>query len=232
MLIYGINPMVEAAKNEIYPEMFYLQKGKDKNPRVKELITLLERGGVKPSYLTNLNKICPQQAVHQGVAGDYRHRFIWPVRDLPQDCEKIVMLDGISDPHNFGAALRVCECFGINNVIYFDGDSSGLTSVAVKSSAGAAFQVSLYEGNLNKAIQFLKERDFSIYALAGEGEQSIYDLKPKGKFCFVIGSEGKGVRFNICRQADDLVHIPMQGALNSLNVSCALSAALAVVNQP
>ena len=101
-----------------------------------------------------------------------------------------------------------------------------MTAVAAKTSAGALFHVNLYSSNLNKAVQFLKSKEFSILALDAGGESTIYDLDLPEKFCLVIGSEGKGIRYNIINEADVILSIPMKGKVNSLNVSCALSATL------
>ena len=136
------------------------------------------------------------------------------------------MFDGIQDPHNFGASIRVSEVLGFNNIIFYKGDSCGITPSAVKASAGGIFHVNLYQSNLNSAMKKLITWGFSIYVLDGKGDILLPQVQLEKKVCLVIGSERKGVRFSIKRQADKIVKIPMYGKLNSLNLSCALSAVL------
>ena len=125
-----------------------------------------------------------------------------------------------------GAALRVCNCFGFDTVIYHQGNSSGLTSAAVKVSTGAAFHLHIYHSNLNTAVRRLKDDGYTLYALEARTDTTIYDCALPDKFALIIGSEAKGVRHAIKRLVDDIVTIPMRGNVDSLNVSCVLSATL------
>jgi 23S rRNA (guanosine2251-2'-O)-methyltransferase len=151
------------------------------------------------------------------------------VKGVPRNgvgADRIVIFDGLQDPHNFGAALRVCECFGWTTVIFHKGNSCGVTPTAIKVSAGAYFHVDLYASNLNSAVRRLKDDGYAIWAFEGDGEAVLGEIEPPQKLALVIGSEGKGVRFAIKRLADTVVSIPLGGAVNSLNVSCALTSAL------
>ncbi len=225
MIIYGINPLIESFRSPKLPSKVLLHKGKD-NKRIQHILHKAEQADIPVEVVGNLQKYCGQHAVHQGVAAEFPDDFAAPIETLPEDANRLVLFDGIRDPHNFGAAIRVCEVFGFRHIIYHLGDSSGLTPVAAKSSSGAIFFVDLYISNINKAANFLKDRDYKLMALDAGGEESIYDVDLPERFCLVIGSEGDGVRFNLRRDSDALVKIPMTGEVNSLNVSCALSAAL------
>ena len=99
----------------------------------------------------------------------------------------------------------------------------------IKVSAGAVFHLRLHRCNLNTAMKTLQDQEYEVIVLEGSSDHSIYDLKVPKKFCLVIGSEHRGVRHAIRRSAEHLVKIPMRGKVESLNVSCALTAALAVM---
>ncbi len=225
MLIHGINPIFESLRSDCRPVKLYLQTGKD-NKRINHLRRQAENLSIPIEAHPDLTRLCGRGSVHQGVAGEYPDDFARQLTDLPETVDRLVVFDGIRDPHNFGAALRACEVFGFRHIVYHEGNSSGLTPVAAKSSSGAIFHLNLYIANLNKAMKFLQAREFAVYALEARGDATIYDLELADRFALVIGSEGEGIRFNIRNAATSLVSIPMVGKVNSLNVSCALTAAL------
>lgn len=225
MIIYGINPVSEALRADVPVRTIYVQSGKDKNRRIAGILSAAERHGQTVKTLPDLQSVCKSQD-HQGIAADLGRELdqVLPLDPPPGD--QLVILDGIQDPHNFGACLRVCEVFGFPNVIYHQGNSSGLTSAAIKVSAGAAFHVNLYHSNLNRAVRGLQDRGYAIITLAADAETSLYEAELPEKFAVVMGSEGDGVRHAIRRLADTSWRIPIRGRLDSLNVSCALSATL------
>jgi len=225
MLIYGINAVMEALHSErVEVRRVLIQEGKD-NPRVQAVRRYAERFGVPIETGRDLKRVV-RSPDHQGVGAEVPQLGETPLTDATLADSRVVLFDSLRDPHNFGAALRVCDCFDFRTIVYFKGNSSGVSPAAVKVSAGAAFHVDIYECNLNKAVKRLAEAGFSICALEAEGDCTIYDMPIPDKLCLVIGSEGEGVRHNIRRTADHLVSIPMAGRVNSLNVSCALTAAL------
>ena len=227
MIFYGVNPGIEALRAEFPLQHIYIDTRK-KNPAVSKVEQLAKQNAVPVKRLPDLRSLT-KSPVHQGVCAECEELGTTPLPDGPIDADLVVMFDGIEDPHNFGAALRVCEGLGVRHVIYHKGNSSGITPAAVKVSTGAVFHLNLYHSNLNTAMKKLKRERVSINVLDGSGDLSIYDWQPQSPACLVIGSEGKGVRFAILRQADQVLQIPMHGHVNSLNVSCALSATLAVV---
>ncbi len=227
MFFYGINPVIESLQSLHVPERIYVAEGKA-NPGINKILKLAAGRDVPIKRVPRVDKLCGSRD-HQGVGAEIADLG---VRSLPEtgfDSDHIVMFDGLQDPHNFGAALRVCEAFGFRTVIFHKGNSSGVTAAAVKVSAGAVFHLSLYISNLNTAVKKLKREAYAIYCLDGKGPTDVFQLQAGPKFCLVIGSESDGVRFAIQRQADATVRIPMHGRIESLNVSCALSAALAAI---
>ncbi len=224
MIFYGINPLLESLHSPFKPQRIYVQQGKE-NPRINGILKLATELNIPIEYVPNLDRVCGDR-VHQGVAGEFEQFPRYVLRDDTLLNDQVVVFDGIQDPHNFGAAMRVCDAFGFPDIIYHKGNSSGLTPAAIKVSTGAVFHLRLFISNLNNAVKMLQDRGYRICPLEANGTQSIYDADYSGKFCLVIGSEGAGVRNNILRQADTTLTIPMYGKISSLNVSCALSAVL------
>ncbi len=231
IIAYGINPIEEAFRSQRLPQqVLYERSNRKPHPRREHILRLASQRQVPCEEVRGLNRYCGNNAVHQGIAAVF-------LRDqLEQDglpdlsaVSRVVVFDGIEDPHNFGAALRVCECMGFTEVIYQKHNSSGLTPTAIKTSAGAVFHLNLYQIKLKRAIDRLKENGFQIIVLEGDGELDLYRSALPSRFALILGSEGKGVRMPIRRVADAALRIPLAGHVNSLNVSCALSAALAVI---
>ena len=224
MIFYGINPVLEARRSDRLPQTIYVAKGKN-NPGINSITHLAKAKNVPVHRKDDIRKICASNE-HQGVCAEITTIGVTNLFATDSMPMRFVVLDSLQDPHNFGAALRVCEVFGFKDVIFHKGNSCGVTAAAIKASAGALFHINLYTANLNSAIKGLKAQGYSIVALDCEGEQCLFDFSMPEKFCLVMGSESKGVRFSILRQADSIIKIPMFGKINSLNVSCALSAVL------
>ncbi len=138
----------------------------------------------------------------------------------------LIICDQINDPQNLGQILRTCECAGINGVILPRHNSVHITNSVIQVSQGAIFHLNVFiETNLNNTIKYLKSNDFWIIGIENSIDSNNWnEMDYKGKIAIVIGSEGKGIRPLIQKACDFLATIPMQGKINSLNVSAALSA--------
>jgi len=225
MIIYGVNPVREALRAvPPLPVRVYLEASRS-GPRAHEIRQLALRQGVALTTVDNLDRLTDSRE-HQGCAADLGERPPLTLDDLPDSTTRVVMLDGLQDPHNFGAALRVCEVFGVPEVIFHHGNSCGITPAAIKASAGAYAHLRLYESNLNRACKRLKERGFALAILAADGTIPLPAWRPQGKVCLIMGSEGEGVRHALRRLGDLTLAIPMRGRVDSLNVSNALAVAL------
>ena len=132
----------------------------------------------------------------------------------------VLLLDGITDPHNFGAILRSADQFGVDLVI-IPGKRSAVENATVrKTSAGASEYVSVVEDNLARSIDALKKNDFWIYGADMTGKPCMaQDLK--GRVALILGSEGKGISMLLAEKCDGLVKIPSSGNVDSFNVSVA-----------
>ena len=139
----------------------------------------------------------------------------------------ILILDGITDPHNLGACLRTADAAGVDFVIIPKDKSAAITPVVSKVACGAAESVLVVRvTNLARAISTLKEHGVWIYGAAGEAEHSIYDLDFTGSIGIVMGAEGSGLRRLTRELCDGLFSLPMQGEVSSLNVSVATGISL------
>lgn len=136
-------------------------------------------------------------------------------------------LDGVQDPHNLGACLRTAEAAGASAVIVPKDRAASLTAVARKVAAGSAERVPVVAvTNLSRTLEQLKERGYWLTGLAGEGEETLYDVDLTGPLVLVLGAEGEGLRRLTRETCDRVVHIPMLGKAESLNVSAAAAVCL------
>tara|TARA_B100000287_G_scaffold116411_1_gene108366 strand:+ start:366 stop:1121 length:756 start_codon:yes stop_codon:yes gene_type:complete len=140
----------------------------------------------------------------------------------------LLILDQIEDPQNAGQIIRTSECAGIDGIIYPVHNSFKITNSVLNVSQGAFVNVPLYEvTNISRTIQNLKNNDFWVVGIENTKDAELWsDIDYSGKTAIIVGSEGKGIRKNIINHCDFLGKIPMQGSINSLNVSAAVSAIL------
>jgi 23S rRNA (guanosine2251-2'-O)-methyltransferase len=134
----------------------------------------------------------------------------------------ILVLDGITDPHNLGACMRSADAAGVQFVVVPKDNSAPLNAVVSKVACGAAEVVPLIRvTNLARTLQWLQQQGVWILGAAGEAEQHHFQADLKGSLAIVMGSEGKGLRRLTREYCDGLIRIPMVGSVSSLNVSVA-----------
>ena len=140
----------------------------------------------------------------------------------------LLILDQIEDPQNAGQIIRTSECAGIDGLIFPVHNSFKITNSVLNVSQGAFVNVPLYEvTNISRTIQNLKNNDFWVVGIENTKDAELWsNIDYSGKTVIILGSEGKGIRKNIINHCDFLGKIPMQGSINSLNVSAAVSAIL------
>jgi len=162
---------------------------------------------------------------HQGVVARVRSdRQAQPELDdiLAKQDLLLLVLDGVQDPHNLGACLRTAEACGADAVIVSRNRSPGLTAVVRNVASGAAETVPFVQvSNLVRALHQLQQNNVWVVGTAGDSVISLYDSTPSNRLAVVMGSEGRGLRRLTAETCDELVHIPMQGQVESLNVSVA-----------
>jgi 23S rRNA (guanosine2251-2'-O)-methyltransferase len=168
---------------------------------------------------------------HQGVVAlvqalPTRHSLD-DVLDAAAGPPLVLALDGVTDPHNLGACLRVADGAGAHAVIAPKDHAVGLNATVAKVASGAAETVPyIMVTNLARALNELKEREIKVVGTSDDAVQTIYDIDLTGPACFVLGAEGKGLRQLTRNTCDVLLRIPMAGAVESLNVSVAAGVCL------
>ncbi|WP_263773005.1 23S rRNA (guanosine(2251)-2'-O)-methyltransferase RlmB [Propionivibrio soli] len=168
---------------------------------------------------------------HQGVvarvSGEARHVTLDDVLDTLDEPAFLLVLDGIQDPHNLGACLRVADAVGAHAVVAPKDRAVGLTQTAIKVASGAAESVPyITVTNLARTLRELKEREIQVIGTDAEAEHDIYNTQWPAATAWVLGAEGDGLRRLTRETCDQLVTIPMLGSVQSLNVSVAAGVCL------
>ena len=163
---------------------------------------------------------------HQGVAARVtplpQVHSLDDLLDAVQGPPLVLALDGVTDPHNLGACLRVADGAGVHAVIAPKDHAVGLNATVAKVASGAAETVPyLMVTNLARSLGELKERSIRVVGLADDAALTLYEADLSGPLAFVLGAEGPGMRQLTRKTCDELVRIPMKGAVESLNVSVA-----------
>lgn len=221
MIIYGVNPVLEAIR--AHPDRVrYVAVAREQTGRHQKVIAEAKTNGVavRNVPMAQIDRLAGR-GVHNGVAAEVVEGKYVDFDDAIESATFVMILDGITDPQNFGAVLRVADGFGVDLVVVPEHDSAGLTPASVKASAGASEWVRVAQvTNLARTLESLKARGFWTYAAAANGDApSSIDFT--GKVALVLGSEGKGIRRNVLEHCDRVVTIPMQGHVDSFNVATA-----------
>jgi 23S rRNA (guanosine2251-2'-O)-methyltransferase len=230
--IVGINPVAGAVANDPSRVHEVLVEQGTRNPRVAALVEEAKRLGVRVHVRSRamLDKVAGH-ARHQGVVASYEVPATKSEHDLAAlleaDDALLLVLDGVTDPHNLGACLRSAAAAGASAVVVPKDRAVGITPVVRRASAGAVDRVPLIEvANLARSLRELKDAGVWLTGLAGEAEASLYDVDLTGKTALVMGGEGEGMRRLTREACDHLAQIPMPGQMESLNVSVATGIAL------
>ena len=163
---------------------------------------------------------------HQGVvarvSSEARHVTLDDVLDTLEEPPFLLILDGVQDPHNLGACLRVADAAGVHAVVAPKDRAVGLTQTAIKVASGAAETVPyITVTNLARALREMQDAGVWVVGAAGEAARSVHDIDQKVPLAWVLGAEGDGLRRLTRETCDELARIPMYGSVDSLNVSVA-----------
>ena len=231
-LIYGFHAVTAKLRHDPEAVKEIIIDATRQDARARDLIAHAELQGVRLIVADGkrLDGMAPG-ARHQGVIacleGGRKALHLDDVLDTLEEPPFLLILDGVTDPRNLGACLRVADAAGVHAVIAPKDRSAGLTDVAVKTACGAAESVPyITVTNLARTLRELKERDIWIVGTAGEAEQDIYTADWPQAVALVMGAEGEGMRRLTRENCDQLVRIPMHGSVESLNVSVAAGVCL------
>jgi 23S rRNA (guanosine2251-2'-O)-methyltransferase len=223
MIVYGANPVLEALRSNP-GRVRYIAVVRDQSARMQRIIREAKDAGVTVRMLaaSEVDRLAGR-VVHNGVAAEVSDAVYADFDEVieREETSFVLILDGITDPQNFGAILRVADGFGVHLVVTPEHESVGLTPTAIKASAGAAEWVAVSRvTNLARTIEALKKKEYWVYAAAADGDRAD-TIDFSGKVALVMGSEGKGVRRNVLEHCDRTVSIPMFGHVDSFNVASA-----------
>ena len=233
-IIAGRNPVRETLEREPDRiEKVMIQQGLS-GEKIEDVRRLALAAGMDVQYVPSvrLDKLAGG-AAHQGMVAvaspiQYRSlddllRQVAPTFKAVEDKKPVLLvLDRITDPHNFGAILRSAVAGGIDGVIVPKRNMAPLSAVAVKASAGTATRIPIARvGRMNSAVEQLKERGYWIAGAAMGGDTTVWDMDWDRPLALILGGEGTGVRPSLLEQCDFRISIPMNGPAESLNVSVA-----------
>jgi 23S rRNA (guanosine2251-2'-O)-methyltransferase len=223
MIIYGMNPVIEAIRSS--PDrVHYVGVARDHGNKLQRAINEAKRAKVQIRQMSmeQLARVAGD-VVHNGIIADVSAAGYADFDEvLARETTRFVLiLDGITDPQNFGAILRVADGFGVDLVVIPEHESVGLTPAAVKASAGASQWIPVAQvTNLARTIEALKKAEYWVYGAAAGGDAPA-EIDFRGKVAVVLGNEGKGIRRNVLEHCDRVVTIPMHGHVESFNVATA-----------
>lgn len=209
------------------------QKGR-RDEKAQALLELAEQQGLGVQVVPRgqLDELTDNGA-HQGVVAlcmplkSQTERFLERFLDDLQEPAFLLVLDGVTDPHNLGACLRTADAAGVQAVIAPKDKSAPLNATVAKVACGAAEVIPYVQvTNLARTLQSLQQRGIWITGTAGEAQQLVNEADLKGPMALVMGAEGKGLRRLTREHCDYLVKIPMAGEVSSLNVSVAAGVCL------
>lgn len=234
-VIFGLHAVTTALEKRSEDiARLLVQKGRQ-DKRLQALLDLAAERGVSIATLPREELDALVSGRHQGVIAEVH------ANEVPRYSEKqipeilaglaspalILVLDGVTDPHNLGACLRSADAAGVGLVIAPKDKAVGVTSVARKVACGAAETVPFVQvTNLARTLKQLQEAGIWLVGLAGEAEQLLYEIDLTGPVGIVMGAEGSGLRRLTREHCDYLAKLPMAGAVSSLNVSVATGVTL------
>lgn len=212
-------------------QQVWIQTGRE-DKRVQSITENLDRLGVKWQVVHRKELDARVAGVHQGIVAQVAPSREWQENDLLEaisgwDAPFLLILDGVTDPHNLGACLRSADAAGVQAVIVPKDKSASLNPTVRKVACGAAESVPLVRvTNLARFMRAIKDAGVWLIGTAGEAEATLYQADFRGPVALVMGAEGKGMRRLTRENCDALINIPMRGQVDSLNVSVATGVCL------
>ena len=227
MLAEGINAVTEALEGGVTIEKICMLKG-SASGRAGAIFAKARSAGIKVVFVEKeyLDKLSETHR-HQGVIAVVTDYVYYDLEETLAEARGegkplfFALLDGIEDPHNLGAVIRVAECAGVTAVVIPRHRSVGVTDTVIRVSAGATAHVKICKvANLTDAIRYLRDEGVFVYAADMDGD-SVYSTDLTGDIAVVVGGEGGGVRPLTRKLCDGAISLPQFGKVNSLNASVA-----------
>lgn len=224
-LVYGLHAVTESLRANTGNKLYLQDDLRGKNvDKVKALATE-KKVSISWTPKKTLSDMT-NGGVHQGFVlkvSEFAYADLSEIMTKAENEENplILILDGLTDPHNLGSILRTADATNVTGIIIPKHRSVGVTPVVSKTSTGAVEHVPIARvTNLSQTLDTLKDKEFWIFGTDMNGTPS-HKWNTKGKLALVIGNEGKGISHNIKKQVDEMITIPMNGHVQSLNASVA-----------
>ncbi|WP_448549042.1 23S rRNA (guanosine(2251)-2'-O)-methyltransferase RlmB [Thalassotalea fusca] len=227
--IHAISALIKRSP-ERFKELFFLKGREDE--RLLPIVNLARKHGIPAQFVHR--KVLDEKSrgeQHQGVLARVTPGKTFTENDLDDilaTCERnqadpfLLILDGVTDPHNLGACLRNADAAGVHAIVVPKDNAARITSTVRKVAVGAAETIPLVQvTNLARTMKALQKQGIWIIGTAGETDTCIYDVALSGPMALVMGAEGKGMRRLTRENCDQLVKLPMAGEVSSLNVAVA-----------
>jgi len=234
MIIYGLNPVLEALRAG---RARRIRVGSRGDRRIDEVLAMAQKRGVPIDRVDGAAlERAARGGVHQGIVAEVDAPREYGIGDLiataQHEAPLLVVLDGVEDPHNVGAILRTVDAAGAHGVIRQARHAASLDGAAAKASAGAVSSVPVATVvNIARAIEELKEAGVWTVGLAADAPESYDAIDLTMPTALVLGAEGSGLRRLVRERCDRLASIPMSGVVESLNVSVAAGVMLFEANR-
>lgn len=226
MQIEGRNAVREALASKMTINKLMIDKNLQN--RKDEIVNLAVLNKIKVEFLPKA--LLDKKSItnhHQGFIAQVVDFSYCTVQEIIEKAKEkneqpfVVLLDGIEDPHNFGAIIRSCECAGVHGIVIGKNRCCQVNETVIRTSTGAIANMPIAKvGNIKDAIEELKTNDLWVYA-AETGGENIYQQNLNKPIAVVIGSEGHGVRDVVKSHCDGIITLPLKGKVNSLNASVA-----------
>ena len=231
-VLYGLHPVEEAIRagvRQVDHVSVAREREVRRDARMDAVLELARLAGIRISTepREQLTRHAKTDA-HQGIVAFLKERKFLALEDLlhapagKSGHRFFLALDGVEDPHNYGALLRSADGAGVDGVVVPERRSAPLSAIAAKTSAGASEHVRLAQVvNVTRALETMKKRNIWIVGLDERGTPDYTEFDFRQDCCLVLGSEGSGLHELVKRTCDHLLRIPMAGSVSSLNVSVA-----------
>lgn len=229
--IFGVNPVMEQLMADPGKlELINLPRG-PLSGQLGRIARMAREHGIRIVFVDKKSMTrMADGGTHQGViarVSEYKYSRLDEILSEEKSGQRIVVLDGVQDPHNLGAIVRTAVCAGVTGIIIPELNAVGMTATAIKTSAGAASLAKVVRvKNMARTLKVLQDSGYWNVALEADGKEDVRTLDPTTNYALIFGSEGKGVRKLVRERCDITAYIPMKGEFNSLNVSVSVGVVL------
>ena len=237
--IYGIRSIIEAIESSKDISRVYLLKSNShKSSLFKSLVGLLENNNVKYSFVPKEKFKKFENKNHQGAVAILSPIKLLSIEELISvtfnkiSSKTYVLLDGITDARNFGAIIRTAVASNVDGIIIPQNNSAPVNSDVIKTSSGGVFKIPIARvNNIKDAILHLNSIEINIISLSEKANKTIYDYNFKESTAIIMGSEEKGISKGVLSLSNEILKIPIDSKIDSLNVSSAFSVVAFEINR-